>query len=108
MSAVYFIVVSLMIIAFAIPLYLEIIPPNPYYGLTTTMGEGDQTVWYLENRLLGLGLISGGITSTLFSVWLTARANKLKKRQIYTQGIAFLVLGIVIALIFARIIIAFI
>ena len=106
--AFYFVLVSILIIGFAIPLFLEIIPPNEYYGIIPDEGLDDDYYWYLYNKTAGIGLISGGLVSMIFSIILLIRAKKLKKNQIYVRGILFLIGGMILALLVSKLIISII
>ena len=56
--------VPLVLIALAIPLILERVPPNHVYGFRTPYTMSSSEVWYRANRISGIALLTAGI------VWL--------------------------------------
>ena len=43
-----------------IPLLLEIVPPNPWYGFKTASALANEEIWYPVNRLTGYWLLIMG------------------------------------------------
>ena len=84
------------------------IPPNAYIGIIPEEGIEEEYYWYLYNKTAGIGLISGGIVSLLFSIILLIRAKKHTLKQLYIRGILFLVSGMTLALIVSKFIISII
>jgi uncharacterized membrane protein len=48
-------------IAIGIPLALERIPPNRWYGFRTAKTISNQPIWYAANRVAGIDLIIAGV-----------------------------------------------
>ncbi len=58
---IYFLGIGCLIIGLAIPLVLEKIPPNRWYGFRTSDTLADTELWYKVNRYAGRDLIVYGI-----------------------------------------------
>jgi uncharacterized membrane protein len=60
---------SLLIMLVSVPLMLEKIPKNSFYGFRTklTMSGSDQA-WYRTNRIAGIGLFIAGFISFVSSL----------------------------------------
>jgi hypothetical protein len=57
-------IVPLLIIALAIPVILEKVPRNYFYGFRTPYTMSSDAVWYRANKISGVALAIGG------AVWL--------------------------------------
>jgi uncharacterized membrane protein len=56
---------GLVFIAIGIPLALERVPPNHWYGFRTVKTFSNQTIWYAANRVAGIDLIIAGVVIAL-------------------------------------------
>ncbi|MGH6834397.1 MAG: SdpI family protein [Methylocella sp.] len=56
---------GLLFIAIGIPLALERVPPNHWYGFRTAKTLSNQTIWYAANRVAGIDLIIAGVAIAL-------------------------------------------
>jgi len=52
---------ALLLILFAVPLWMRRVPPNRYYGVRTRATLGDEERWYAVNASAGLDLFISGI-----------------------------------------------
>jgi uncharacterized membrane protein len=52
---------ALLLILFAVPLWMRMVPPNRYYGVRTHATLGDEQRWYAVNASAGLDLFVSGI-----------------------------------------------
>lgn len=73
-------VLAFVLIALAIPLILQKVPPNPFYGFRLPKTQSDPRIWYAANRAAGVNLAIAGAVS--LSIWTavalvagTTRAN---------------------------------
>jgi len=57
--------VCLVIIGVSIPLILEKIGPNAFYGFRTSKTRSSEMIWYKANKYCGYALIYAGIVSIL-------------------------------------------
>jgi hypothetical protein len=56
---------GLVFIAIGIPLALESVPPNHWYGFRTAKTLSNQAIWYAANRVTGIDLIIAGVVIAL-------------------------------------------
>jgi uncharacterized membrane protein len=56
---------GLVFVAIGIPLALERVPPNHWYGFRTAKTFSNQTIWYAANRVAGIDLIIAGVVIAL-------------------------------------------
>lgn len=55
-----FAAVGMLFILISIPLILERVPPNNFYGFRTRKTLSDPKIWYAANRVSGWGLLAAG------------------------------------------------
>lgn len=63
-----YVVFGLLLVALAIPLMLDKIPPNPWYGFRVPSTLSDPEVWYKVNRYAARGLLATGILTVLGAI----------------------------------------
>ncbi|MGK9172224.1 SdpI family protein [Yokenella regensburgei] len=63
-------IVSLVLMAIAIPLVLQKVKPNRWYGVRTARTRNDEGQWYRVNRLYGKVMIVAGVAFFVFSALL--------------------------------------
>ena len=56
---------GLVFVAIGVPLALERVPPNHWYGFRTAKTFSNQTIWYAANRVAGIDLIIAGVVIAL-------------------------------------------
>jgi uncharacterized membrane protein len=52
---------AVLLILFAVPLWLRMVPPNHFYGVRTRATLGDEQRWYAVNANTGFDLLISGI-----------------------------------------------
>ena len=52
---------AILLIVFAVPLWMRKVPPNRFYGVRTRATLGDEQRWYAVNATVGLDLLVSGI-----------------------------------------------
>jgi uncharacterized membrane protein len=52
---------ALLLILFAVPLWMRMVPPNRYYGVRTRATLGDEERWYAVNASAGLDMFVSGV-----------------------------------------------
>jgi uncharacterized membrane protein len=52
---------AVLLILFAVPLWMRMIPPNRFYGVRTRATLDDEQRWYAVNASTGLDLLLSGI-----------------------------------------------
>jgi len=94
-------VIPLLFVVLGIPLVLDLVPPNIYYGFRTTKTLSSPDIWYKINHLLGWGLIVAGITSALVSVGISHYHKGEISRTVAIYYIASNTLPLVVAIVVA-------
>ncbi len=59
--------IGALLAAVSIPLILEKIGPNPFYGFKTKKTFSNKEIWYKANKYLGKVLLIAGIIITILS-----------------------------------------
>lgn len=57
-----------LFIAISIPLILEKVPPNAWYGFRVAKTFASERIWYMANREAGYNLLYAGITIVVTAV----------------------------------------
>jgi hypothetical protein len=52
---------AVLLILFAVPLWMRMVPPNRFYGVRTRATLSDQQQWYAVNARAGFDLLASGI-----------------------------------------------
>ena len=52
---------AVLLILFAVPLWMRMVPPNRFYGVRTRATLGDEQRWYAVNSSAGFDLLISGI-----------------------------------------------
>jgi hypothetical protein len=57
-----------LIAALAVPLALEVVPPNPLYGVRTARTLADRQLWFRVNRFAGrVFLLAAALTACIYA-----------------------------------------
>jgi hypothetical protein len=65
-----FLVLGLLLIIIAIPLYLEKIPPNNLYGFRVRKTLGNPKIWYAVNKYSSVWFMAAGLVLMLAALGL--------------------------------------
>lgn len=60
--------VGLLFISISIPLILEKVPPNRWYGLRVAKTFSSQRIWYAANQVAGYDLLWAGVLIAIAAV----------------------------------------
>ena len=52
---------AVLLIVFALPLWLRMVPPNHFYGVRTRAALGDEQRWYAINASAGFDMLVSGV-----------------------------------------------
>jgi uncharacterized membrane protein len=61
MNFIWLSITSLILMAIAIPLLLQKVKPNRWYGIRTARTRNDDELWYRANRLYGMAMLTAGV-----------------------------------------------
>jgi len=70
-----FFFINLLVIGAGIPLAMRKVRPNPTYGVRNAKLLANADLWYAANRAAGRCLVTGGLVSLLFTVFLCFQPN---------------------------------
>src|SRR5262245_22882751 len=73
---------ALLLILISVPMILEQVPPNRWYGFRTTRTLSDPRVWYPANRIAGQYLASAGVMILIVAGIVALFHNNLSLRAI--------------------------
>ena len=94
------VLMALLLIGLAVPLILQKVPPNGFYGFRLPKTQSDPRIWYAANRGAGVNLAVGSAISLL--VWTVtlaasgpARANVVGMSTLVVAVLCGFVLSLV-------------
>jgi len=80
MNFIWLSVASLVLMAIAIPLLLQKVKPNRWYGVRTARTLNDDGLWYRANRLYGIAMLTAGgaffLLSAVLGNWRPGEDNQ--------------------------------
>jgi hypothetical protein len=92
-------VLCLLLALLALPLALQWVPPNPYYGVRPWRGEADTPSWVALNTAAGMLLLDGALLAGVAAFALPqslVRERPWLPWALVLAGIALPVLGLVV------------
>lgn len=63
-----YVVFGLLLVGLSIPMMLDKIPPNPWYGFRVPSTLSDPVRWYKANRYIARGLLLTGIITVIGAI----------------------------------------
>jgi uncharacterized membrane protein len=94
-----FIVAGTIFSVLGIPLILQKVPPNEWYGFRTAKTLSDERIWYPINKLMGYDLLAVGfaIIVSASSVLVTGRSISINQALVINLGVlgTALILGLI-------------
>mgnify|MGYP006356599333 FL=1 len=91
--------VGLLFISMSIPLVLEKVPPNRWYGFRVAKTFSSERIWYSANRVAGYDLLSVGILTVVTAVITRLIFNQLGSTNAHIVNFAVFISALVIAVI---------
>ena len=67
MNFIWLSITRLILMAIAIPLLLQKVKPNRWYGIRTARTRNDDELWYRANRLYGMAMLTAGVVFFVLS-----------------------------------------
>mgnify|MGYP003466139881 CR=1 FL=1 len=91
--------VGLLFISMSIPLVLEKVPPNRWYGFRVAKTFSSERIWYSANRVAGYDLLSVGILTVVIAVVTRLLFNQMGSTNAHIVNFTFFISALVIAVI---------
>ena len=88
---------GLLIMGISIPLILQKIPPNPWYGWKTRKSLSNKELWYEMNRYSGKDLFIAGLVVSAGALVLFVFRTKFSEAIIAYLGLALIIIPTVVA-----------
>ena len=91
--------VPLVFVLTGLPMALEAVPPNRFYGVRTAETLSSNEAWYVSNYWAGLVAVVLGLAATAFNlaVWKRTSASELMKVQMSLAAILLVAAAMVVA-----------
>lgn len=67
MNFIWLSIASLVLMALAVPLLLQKVKPNRWYGVRTARIINDERLWYRANRQYGIAMLMAGVAFFVLS-----------------------------------------
>jgi uncharacterized membrane protein len=93
---------SVVLLALAIPLTLEKVPPNGLYGFRTAKTRSDPKIWYAANKALGKALLVAGAVLLAVSAFFLVSGDHYSLGVASTVQLGTTVVTLLVAIIYAR------
>ncbi|MFM2313914.1 MAG: hypothetical protein RLZZ04_3190 [Cyanobacteriota bacterium] len=91
--------VGLLFISMSIPLILEKVPPNKWYGFRVAKTFSSEGIWYSANRVAGYDLLSVGILTVVTAVVTRLIFNQMGSTNVQIINFAVFISALVVAVI---------
>ena len=93
-----FALVGLLFVGLSIPLILERVPPNRFYGFRTKKTLSDPQIWYEANRLSAHDLLIAGIIISASSLLMLVSAQNWQPDYVAFTLLAVMIFSLIGAL----------
>lgn len=91
--------VGLLFIGISIPLILEKVPPNRWYGLRVAKTFASERIWYAANRVAGYDLLWAGVAIAIAAVTTGLLFDWLSSSFVQTSNFAVFFSALVVAVV---------
>jgi len=91
--------VGLLFISMSIPLVLEKVPPNRWYGFRVAKTFSSERIWYSANRVAGYDLLSVGVVIAITAVVTRLLFDQLGLTNAHNINFAAFIGALVVAVI---------
>jgi uncharacterized membrane protein len=89
--------VGLLLIGISIPLLLEKVPPNQWYGFRVAKTFSSEKIWYAANQVAGYDLLWAGVAITITAVITGLLFNQLSSTTVHKINFALFISALVLA-----------
>src|SRR6476646_5502329 len=86
---------AVLLIVFAVPLWMRMVPPNRFYGVRTRATLGDEQRWYAVNSSAGFDLLISGIV-LLAGILVLERLGAAWSPELRNLAAAALLVGLLV------------
>jgi uncharacterized membrane protein len=83
--------VGLLFIGIGIPLILEKVPPNRWYGFRVTKTFSSERIWYAANRVAGYDLLWAGVVIVVTAVITGLLFNQIGSTTAHTVNLTLFI-----------------
>ena len=92
---------SFLLIGVSIPLILNKVPPNAWYGFRVAKTFSSEIIWYIANREAGYNLLYVGITTAVTAVLTKLLFNKygLSENIFNSVNLVIFIFALVVAIV---------
>jgi uncharacterized membrane protein len=91
--------VGLLFIGISIPLILEKVPPNRWYGFRVAKTFSSERIWYTANRMAGYDLLWAGIAIAITALITGLIFHQLGSTTVQTINFALFISALVLAVV---------
>lgn len=91
--------VGFLFIGISIPLVLEKVPPNRWYGLRVAKTLSSEIIWYQANRVAGYDLMWAGIAIAITTLITALFFERLGSAIFYTINFAVFISVLIVAVV---------
>src|SRR5215813_9005034 len=74
----FYAVMGIMLIIVSVPMIIERVPPNRWYGFRTPRTQSDPRIWYAANRIAGQYLAFAGLLVVLATLGVVLLHKQLR------------------------------
>jgi uncharacterized membrane protein len=98
-TSFWWLLVGILFIGIGIPLILEKVPPNQWYGFRVTKTFSSERIWYAANRIAGYDLLWAGSAIAITAITTGLLFNQIGSTTVYIINFALFVCALVIAVV---------
>ncbi|MEM8779113.1 MAG: SdpI family protein [Cyanobacteria bacterium P01_G01_bin.49] len=91
--------VGLLFIGISIPLVLEKVPRNRWYGFRVPKTFSSERIWYAANRVAGYDLLWSGIVIVITALITGLLLNQLGSTTAHTINLALFIGSLIVAIV---------
>jgi uncharacterized membrane protein len=91
--------VGLLFIGISIPLVLEKVPPNRWYGFRVAKTFSNERIWYAANRVAGYDLLWAGVVIAITAVITGLLLPQLGSTTAHAINLALFIGALVVAVV---------
>ncbi|MGL5836279.1 MAG: SdpI family protein [Waterburya sp.] len=98
-TSIQWLFVGLFFMGIGVPLILEKVPPNMWYGFRVAKTFSSESIWYAANRVAGYDLLWAGVVIFITAVITGLLFNQLGSITAHTINLALFIGALVVAVV---------